>query len=318
MRMVAAIAARRFSRRAQRNPDAAPAAWRALVLRWRNRKRIPSAIAARPALPSVSVSWTAHHHPKFWLGRIWNSYTREHVLARNSTMTIWRKARGHTLSTSPRWPGDRLVVRERNAPGGERTSPALRRAMLRRARPGVPAAIIARSLRQMELRLHSVLRVASIHVVVTKPIAREGVRGARAPASHTAAVPLRWAALGRGTRNGLEFRKQNSSAHRAGPHTPISAPLPPPAIRPPELTWRTSQRQDSTSAQVFALAEHSGAPPSSPRPATAAAAALGGASPAGDSIARLPPDPAFVERIAEDVIRRVQRHARIERERRGV
>jgi hypothetical protein len=32
----------------------------------------------------------------------------------------------------------------------------------------------------------------------------------------------------------------------------------------------------------------------------------------------LPPDPAFADRIAEHVIRRVQRHVRIERERRGV
>jgi len=98
--------------------------------------------------------------------------------------------------------------------------------------------------------------------------------------------------------------------------------LAPAFSRAPELIWRKDRSSRGDAAQEAASSE----PQVAGRPAMAMAA--------GTTVAQSPSrperpqarkpvslsdlEPSFVDRLAEDVIRRVERRARIERERRGL
>jgi hypothetical protein len=114
-------------------------------------------------------------------------------------------------------------------------------------------------------------------------------------------------------------------AHQAQPSLPDrqNETLAPAVIlaRMPELTWRTPQRQLGeaeapvvTSAKALAAAF----PERTHAAMSAAQAAASPPAPAAAKPGAAALDRAQMDRLAEDVIRRVERRVRIERERRGL
>jgi hypothetical protein len=82
--------------------------------------------------------------------------------------------------------------------------------------------------------------------------------------------------------------------------------------RSPELVWRT---REPTPADTFEPlhAQANNLPPARPTPEPTVEIKL---PPEAQTTQRL--DPALVDRVADDVIRRIDRRLRIERERRGL
>jgi hypothetical protein len=269
-----------------------------------------------PLQPATSIIWVAHLH--FKLAGKWSDHTRETFIWRNNSTTIWRKSPGRprlqsmskSAHVSPAG-GPQLVRIDRSA--------ATREELQSRSQAGAPAATFRRSLWQMELPFRRVLRPSLERVCAARPGQRHSTLRRAEPALNPAILDcLRSPAALQSSPQHAQLA-QFSAVPRLALSQPSASPMTS-ARRAPELVWRKAQKADPGALQTFPVTDRSYSP-LSPILSTSGSGAVARVAPSTDraSVERaLPPDPAFLERIAEDVIRRVQRHARIERERRGV
>jgi len=136
---------------------------------------------------------------------------------------------------------------------------------------------------------------------------------AQVPQSPESRAPVTGGSVAQPSALRLHRSHQPKTAHRV-------APRPPSAIgafmtRSPELVWRT---REPTPADTFELphAKANNLPPAHPTPEQTVEVKL---PPEAQTTLRSQHlDPAFVDRVADDVIRRIDRRLRIERERRGL
>ena len=92
-------------------------------------------------------------------------------------------------------------------------------------------------------------------------------------------------------------------------------------VRAPELAWRAPPArspQDPDFARILMHPPRAGSSEPSASTAIAARPVVPSIAPAAPPVRATSLDPALVDRLADDVIRRVERRARIERERRGL
>jgi len=302
MKVTARIAAKNFLRRSvRRGRSARP--WLPVALRWRHKRAAPRAQILRGGAPFVAQSWLAQFHMHFSVSATSVRQKREKV---------------------PSIPRSAMMLR------------SMRLAQDRPAKPSVPvpslpdrshASSVQRILVRRERSHHRmVLRQSTLHLS-SRRTERTTVTGLELH-QKTGMRTL--------SRTAMEARGPCPSSPR--PIAPVPLAIAParrrtfvgatsepearvqlPAIRTPELVWRKPERSSPEAG-----------------PERAGGTAMRNSVSRTDAVYSNPPSPtvwqtqsaasarplvldsATVDRLAEDVIRRVERHIRIERERRGV
>jgi hypothetical protein len=301
--LAAHMAASRFAsaRRRLASPAHPREAWLPVALRWRrSRKRQANERTAAAKAPgTATATWLANVHLHFAITRAADRTRHEvvHWLARDERRTLLTR-RSATLQTAT------LMMHARRAPRAPRSLPEGGATKMRapriaavfaRPRP-VPAPSIARIVdRTQRLLVDTMQRQLRVRSSATYEHAFHATE--RQTRMHS--------------RELRTFRLIRSAAAAARP-SPASPPPPPALAPPPELVWRSAPRpagdvagETPRGASSRPVKTQEAAPETPPR---AARAAL--------RINDL--DPALLDRLTDDVIRRVERRVRIERERRGL
>jgi hypothetical protein len=308
MKLSACIAAKQFGRRVWKHPRRQRTPLRPLALRWR---RLPRPVAARVVQPphSASNTWFSQVHLHLgWLAAVNNRFrqfppqapsTAPSARSFRETLSVSRSLRpdipgpstGHRL---PLAAGARIVFRRNVFRLFDGMPITARQAMRRRIAPtpDAPVNSIARRMRVADLA----------H--------RRGAIKVDAPVrQRPAASGLRSLAWARSTPRG---RTLDAPAVVRSERVRI-------AKAPVELVWRAQHSVASGASDGMMVVSGSMAlatPAAVSRsPVPAAASRVTSES---EKARPAPLDPMLVDRLAEDVIRRVERRVRIERERRGI
>ena len=296
-------AARRW-RRARGGIARSRAAWMPLALRWRRARSALRAVSPRdrasPRAPTGALREPAAAHPA-GAGRLVRERLAFATLAREIRSRSRERERFALTST---W----------------RETHSLARSEPRRDRPGVRAWRARAEMRGQ----HAPRPSADPRGEMTRAFQRRAAETVFHPSRFGVARDLAPATSSREPRPAYAFRGASFGVTRRGVADAAPAPRAPAAAiealqRTAPLVWRQSgPRADAlpTLARAPAPAMHESVVPH-------AASAMRDATPARAPVAAAPApamprlDAAFVDRLAEDVIRRVDRRARIERERRG-
>jgi hypothetical protein len=302
MKVAARIAAKNFLRRSiRRRRSARP--WLPVALRWRHERSSPKAQIHRCGAPFVAQSWFTQFHMHF-------SVAAASVREKPEKMrSIHHSA---MMRRSVRLVSDRLATPFNLVlplPDRSRAS-SVQGILVRRERSYDQTMLRQTTLhlssRRVERATVTLLEFRQKTVMRTLPCTAMEVRSPSPPSPRPiASVPL---AIAPARRRGV-----------VGTAPEPEARVRLPAIRTPELAWRKPERSspDAESERAGGTAmrnsvQRTGAVFSNP-PSRAVSQT--------QSVASARPlvlDSATFDRLAEDVIRRVERHIRIERERRGV
>lgn len=305
MRLIARVATLRFVRR--RRPDGRDSAgrWLSLALRWRRARRLRVRSERRAHSVSARTTWQPQLH---WHLELRTGGRAERMTATTRYLASVRESKRVATVYEHRWhqppaaiaaPGRRASAARRdwrrsgsiNARPTRATSTPIR---IERPAPGWQPGRQGHAVR-LDARTHSLTRIRSVErMLSTENLIRHhderSIRGQVRQAA-TSQDPLR-----------------------------VNARTNPP-FRPIEIAWRTSRsvapnpdhpiHQRSFDALLRSPQHHS------PPPAmTASGSPTEPARPAVLQIADL--DASVVDRLTDDVVRRVERRVRIERERRGM
>lgn len=289
------------ARRARRAEGRAPVSWRPLSLRWR-RLRVPKTAAPGPA-PAAAGSWSTIFSPQVVFN--FTSIVSPPAVsgaappaAQPASIFRERRTVQHHRTLVQRTTSRESVVRQAAAAAAPAASvpvtPATR--ILVFLVPGVPV----HRFPAVETRLKSIT-AGSTHVSRFTTIARHlGRHDRQSPPS-------------------MPQPGQPPAQARMDLPLPGRSAATSPVVRPPELVWRRSAQQASNSATrgeghrgLFDAAR--------PGRPTAPGSFLPAAQP--PAAAATPPsapkfDAAQMDRLVDDVIHRVEKRVRVERERRG-
>jgi hypothetical protein len=292
---LAALASRAFARRL-RAGRRGRAPWRALALRWR--RALPRSAAAPAAGPSARVHvWLAQIDLRF--STFASALPAAAMSPRRGTGRAPRAGgatalRRHAAVLQQRRPS-RSDLHPRGGRVGARRfeSLALQPAAPAREQPS------AFPVRKLRLGLASPLLHRPGHTA-----ARTG--DAHRPPAATAARTLYYVRASRGGAPAGGAPRADRSARERRAHLPAM------------MVWRKSARAENApeAARDFASAAPAARPDVAP--ARAALPALASAAGPREPTLAAALDPALADRLADDIIRRVERRVRIERERRGV
>lgn len=325
LRLAARIAARRFASSRRIAVRASRDAWLPIALRWRRkRKKAGSVRASREAMPAApSVTWMARFHLHF--NRPANERSRRErevrscapatvirELQRSVMSRHWTTLRAAALARSPRAasPTPRVFAMRRTeahvsaaaAPQRVRlltthakTTHAERRVLFESVRKSATSSFSERlTERRMQSHETRVFRALSVTTHRSERLTERRMQ------SHETRV----------------FRALSVATHRIREESTRSHVQ---LVRPVALVWRTPQPQtESARETTFTSPQTTVSRP----PVRSAAVQEPAAEPARRSVQRALQasdfDPALLERLTDDVIRRVERRVRIERERRGL
>jgi hypothetical protein len=304
MMLIARAAGSRFLRHRRRAARESAGRWRPLAMRWRRARRLhrQSTPPARPSL--IRSSWQPHFHWHLSVSRgdsrLRGIATRLPASARLSRLaTTIREHRWHAPVTSLlSWPPRAGSPRRQ-----WRRAPAVHVRGIRSARAET---IIARGPERAAQRSSRAIRRDIDTTVLRRVQSIERTLSATSVIRHRRDVSMRW-----------RVRHEQGGATAERPRAVAQVRT---AFRPAEIAWRTAgnpvsshDRQASkrgvdatTHAPQQGIAQHVTipvAPTEARRPAVLQVSDL---------------DPAVVDRLTDDVIRRVERRVRIERERRGM
>lgn len=309
MKLSASIAAKRFGRRARKHPRRQQAPLRPLALRWRRLLRPAAAAGIKQLVRSYSNSWFSQVHLHLgWSTTVNNRF--RHLRQSPAPAPVVRPLR-ETLSVTrslspdiptpstgrrlPRVAGTRIVFRRNVFRLPDGIPATARQAMLRGVAP-TPDAPVGSIPRRG--------RIAGL-------AHRRGAIKVDAPARQQPAPSvLRSLTWARGAPR--ERTPDAQAVVRSDRVRTAKAPI--------ELVWRAQHGTGagaSDGMMVVGGPTALAAPATmsrSPTPATAAARVIA----ESEKARPVPLDPALVDRLTEDVIRRVERRVRIERERRGI
>lgn len=349
LRLAARAAAARFASRRERARGPRDV-WRPVALRWRSRRRRLETVRSRSAASSPMTVWLHNFHLHFSacvrerIGRVaspgWPAATVIHDARRNVLNRSWMNVRAATLVMRQRRDlSPQIQASGATAPGGARWNvlnqrwTSVRSATLvtrqwrdrapqaqtgktaaPRVRPAAPAP--ARSYRPAPV-LSIAPRAAARPRYPLFERTREGVRAGmpkdeRAPfATHPRILRS----------EPQVFRRPPLASRQALPRSPESPPSPARPVRPPDLVWRAAPQSPAGSHGEGLRPDLSASSQRSPArvfpaPETAPEAPPRSGRPAAPQVMNL--DSGMLDRLADDVIRRVEKRARIERERRGL
>ena len=301
MKVTARIAAKIFLRRFGRPPTSARR-WFPIALRWRRTPRATRAEMRPVGTPFVAQSWFTQFHMHFAVAAASVHVRSEKIRSIHHSAAMWRPvqpiASRRAASSVPVLPPHdrpnaslvhRVVERERSH----------RTMMMRQSTSHFSSHLAERTtVTRLKFRQERTPRTVP-------PAAMEAPGPVQSPRRHIAPVSPAIA------------RMRSKALVRTPPKSEPRPQLP--AICTPELAWRKPERNSPEAAPERAsgpalrsFAARPGASFASPPPQSAWQT---------QSVVSARPfalDSATVDRLAEDVMRRVERHIRIERERRGV
>lgn len=308
MKLFACIATKRFGRRVRKHPRRQQTPLRPLTLRWR---RLPRPTAARTVQPPhlSSNSWFSQIHLHLGWSTTVNNRFRQVPPQAPSPAPPVRSFREPLADRSLRpgiptlSPGPRprraaaaSIVFRRSIFKVVDGMPAGARQAMRRRVAQAPDAPVSSVSRRLRVRALAHRRDA---IKVDAPLSPRSLPSVRRP--------LMWA------RSAPRERTPDSQAVvRSERVRTAKAPI--------ELVWRAQHSAAANASDGMMVVSGSttlAAPATmsrSPAPATAAARVIA----ESEKARRASLDPALVDRLTEDVIRRVERRVRIERERRGI
>ncbi|MDR5761455.1 hypothetical protein [Caballeronia sp. LZ035] len=328
MRLSAAVAAGRFAARRPKAPAARARAGHARVLlRWRRAARRHARAASRfagTAARKRDASWTLALHMHCVMAR--EGRPRMPESSAPPARGAWR------AWTGTAHPVRRPFVPSRTLPAGSRIKAAFATALPRSGHRPMPRVWPARQIDRASMAQ------AGPHAVCIEA-ARPSGRGMRRPAGMRVAQIARIGMRSLPVRAGAPaaHRSERSPLRRASMIGPVSHSTPwmpqaksptdaPRGLRPlamaraPELVWRKHATSDTGVVHHEIRGElaprRSSTPPSALTARTGWPADMPAAAMTAAANAAL--DAAQVQRIADDVIRRVEKRVRIERERRGL
>ena len=311
MRLPAQLAAGKFARRHARGEPRT--SWNPVGLRWR-RSALPVAPrVARSPLPTVSNAWFPQFHLHFGAAEKGNDRPRQSSPQPPHTRTIvWRQLRERLLTCPPMIARKRRVERVARQSLPTRESPALRHRTIRGSAI-VTQAKGAQAVQHRPKQTHrDILAMRSRHVVEPGSRSRIVPDARLRKYSPFPGVPLQFAAPRQQDRH-IEVSTVAHTRH-ANLRSVGTMDL------APELVWRARAKSIKSAVAETTGEDVTGSPISAARMASVRAAPPIEALQTRENANARPMafDPAMVDRLAEDVIRRVERHVRIERERRGV
>ena len=291
-------------------------AWRPLVLRWRNAKARRTQAGARPSAAGARVTCVSHVHLHFAFAARAGRIGQARAGAARATVDV----------TTRRVAVEPIVKAQRKEPTAMKWRETERHAPAR----------VAATVGQRRMPARTELR----HVATRPPVMRSDTAAAR----HVGGVSLAW----RGERVRVaDGRAMTSVEQRALQRTPagaarlhvVKASAPGAAAyrpnaemvsmrtarpRPLDLAWRTQTRLHAGGES--SERESSPSSLSSPRIHAERGALRATVQSSDSALVQVQPRaleysqfaPALVDRLADDVLRRVERRVRIERERRGI
>jgi hypothetical protein len=300
LQMRACRAARAFARRRMvRRSRRQRLSWRPIALRWRR----AMALAARSSgalktrmQRSGRSTWQVHMHLRVAAG----------VAPQRDPRTTARPAVEPTraLSVVPKvWPQPPRNDSRASADNATASKP----------RSGAGAAMIRPIMRVVPTMTSQRATPAKRLPPMATMQLRPRPSAAQVPQSPESRAPVTGGSVAQPPTLRLHRSHQPQTAHRVAPHPPsaIDAFM----TRSPELVWRT---REPTPADTFEPlhAQANNQPPARPTPEQTVEVKL--PPEARIALRSQHLDPAFVDRVADDVIRRIDRRLRIERERRGL
>ena len=318
MRMSASTAARAFGRRLRHGAGMAPMSWRPVGLRWRRATRPAAPRFVRSSLPTTSNSWFSLFHLHFHVTDNLSDQHRQISSPLHTATTVWRSALERCIPGLTPTQVHHPVARARQRPQHICLVPALRYSVSRQSKTVVAATISKAAPHRVEHAFRRTIHPASQHLVaVASAHRRNAVNAARPVLSPIAAAPLRWFVSGRRVQREPRFEPPDMIPRPVPSRTTASSRTL--TDRTTELLWRTTAKINIDAVERIAAADITSSSMTPARPGSARAAAPTIASQAGviETTRPMTQDPAFVDRLAEDMIRRMARHVRIERERRG-
>jgi hypothetical protein len=276
-------------------------AWRPVALRWRSRRRRPENLRARHTTAAAQAVWLPQFHLHF------SACVRERI-GRGSPPGFPAAASIHDA---------RRIVFDRQWTSIRAATLALH--LLRtyrspRTQAGMAAAHAFRPLGAPPIAPRLADRPRRSLFERTQEGVRAGVpRDARPPVAARPRIPPREPQVSR--RPSLAF------GHAVARRSPESAASPVRLGRLAELVWRAAPQPPMSVADEgprvdLPASSHQAPARSFPGPETAAAPPPRAARVAAPQVMSL--DPGLLDRLADDVIRRIEKRARIERERRGL
>lgn len=307
MKLFGCIAAKRFGRRARRHPRRQQTPLRPLALRWRRLPRPAVAGIVRQQAPS-SNAWFSQVHLHLGWSTTVNSRFRQFPPRPPAAVPSARSFSEPLQASRSRRPGMLLLSTGHRPPRAAGVSMVFRRSVrvvdgaaigVRQAMrhggaqaPDIPVSSVSRRLRI----LAPAYRRDAIKVdAPVPPRSRPSVR-----------QPLMW---GRSTPR--ERTPDSRAVERLERVRTGKAPI--------ELVWRARHSSAADASDGMMVVTGSAALPAPPT-VSRSAVQVSPARVTGESekARPVPLDPALVDRLTEDVIRRVERRVRIERERRGI
>lgn len=285
--------------------------WTAITLRWRSAGRRLPRPSTRPPSPSISHYWVTQFNLHFGGAHPTVDHLRP-VSAAPMQMT-----RLYWCRTTERTPGTTTTVRQiidrerRRFTGTSETNVVLRFSAIRGKQVARTFPEVSRVVPRTRLPKTpgAGMLQATIELAHERRRFRLSERGAlsaaRRLASRAAAatVQVRWAGE---TPRGLASIRPRRQAPPQAPALHAGR----------DLVWRIQERDRVLEPDKFAPARAAATPANVQTMGTAMAAALPAQAAALQRQQAL--DPAIVERLTDDVINRVERRLRIERERRGL
>ncbi len=323
-------------------------AWPPIALRWRHKRRRLDSVRARCAVTAARAVWLSQFHLHFsacvrerarggalprFLAATATHHERRTVLNHH-----WTSLRAATLAVHirPAYRSPHAQAGKVLAPKAHVSAPAAARSFRPRidrrerarsvALPGFPAATATRHERRTVLNHHWMSLRATTLAVHTRP----AYRSPRAQAGKVSALKAYASAPAAAHSYLPSIRPRELAASRRFPLAPghavprhrheSAAPRVPLGL-PNELVWRAVPRPPREIAvdgprPDLAAPSHRAPARSFPGQEAAPETPARAARAAALQITNL--DPALLDRLADDVIRRVERRVRIERERRGL
>jgi hypothetical protein len=309
--LIARLAATSFA--AARKGEEGRRAPRRIRLRWRRPSARTEGHRSRTAPPPAPHAWHPHVHVHF--GVVANAGSRAAAAARGDAVAgrerelATRELREHLRSSTLRT--ERVWARTRVVAGPLRVTARRLREQPAQAGRAAWSAPAAHALMQGASRLSWRRSVGALGTRRSQVSRAGGTTGTvAAPRWNTRSLPM----LLREQRN-VGTRPASSTVRNDAP-TPAWR-----TRRPVPLVWRGAGADSgrSPAAPSRALEASSVPPPVSHRTSAASAAPAASESPRTRASFRTSDfEPGVLDRLADDVIRRVERRARIERERRGL
>jgi hypothetical protein len=287
-------------------------AWRPLALRWRRGKARRESCRTRLSAAGARVTSVSHVHLHFAIAARAARIARARTGVAGAAPQVATQRIANVQSVRSR----ASVVADVRGHDAERRAPARVTTPVGERR--LPVRVEQRHAVTRPLAMRSVTSAAPHPLRVPLALRRESARSAHGGViGNVERSALRQRSAGATM---LHFVHANAPSSAAAGQSADKPSMPTPRARPLDLAWRAPARAEghdvSHDVESTPSSPHIHSERGAPSAASASSSAMQSPTPRALEYSQLPS--ALVDRLADDVLRRVERRVRIERERRGI